>query len=65
MKDMASKAQRQIFSLAISQINLLVCLVNDIVDLNRIEEGSFHVHTSEFNARNALNFVISIFAEQC
>ena len=52
-------------SIIISQINLIVCLVNDIVDLNRIEEGSFYVHKSKFNARKALEFVINIFAEQC
>ena len=44
---------------------MLVCLVNDIADLKRIEDGSFTCKNSKFNPRKALDFVISIFTLQC
>ena len=48
-------------SIIISQINLIVCLVNDIVDLKKIEEGRFFAHKVNFNPRKTLNFVMDIF----
>ena len=48
-------------SIIISQLNLIVCLVNDIIDLKKIEEGRFFVHNINFNPRETLKFVMDIF----
>ena len=42
-----------------------VCLVNDIADIKRIEDGSFTSQMTRFNPKKALAFVLSIFTQQC
>ena len=64
-KELVNEPQRQFMSIIISQINLIVCLVNDIADLKKIEEGSFFVNLVNFNPRETLKFVIGIFDHQC
>ena len=65
LKELVNESQRQVMSIIISQINLIVCLVNDIVDLKRIEEGRFFVQRTNFNPRETLKFVMGIFDHQC
>ena len=65
LKELVNESQRQVMSIIISQINLIVCLVNDIADLKKIEEGRFFVHKVNFNPRETLKFVMGIFDHQC
>ena len=44
---------------------MLVCLVNSLADLKRIEDGSFAIKKHNFNPKKALGFVLSIFSQQC
>ena len=46
----------------ISQINLLLGIVNDILDLKLIESGKFVPKLEIFSPLAALNFVVSMFA---
>ena len=43
--------------IVISQINLLLSLVNDILDLKLIEEGHFEPKMERFQPKNAVNFI--------
>ena len=50
--------------LVISQINLLLCLVNDSLDLRLIEQGKFVERRELFSPRETLNFITKMFAPQ-
>lgn len=52
--------RRQIL-LLISQINLLLCLVNDMLDLKMIELGRFVSRNEVFNASQTFDFILNIF----
>ena len=47
--------------LVIQQINLLLCLVNDILELNLIEQGDFKPKVEVFQPANTFQFVIQMF----
>ena len=49
--------------IVISQINLLLCLVNDILDLKMIEQGKFLTRKQEFNPLDIFKFIESIFSK--
>ena len=48
----------------IAQINMLVCLVNDILDRKLIEMGSFSKKMEEFKPKQIFNFIEQMFASQ-
>mmetsp|Transcript_23563 Transcript_23563/g.31595 ORF Transcript_23563/g.31595 Transcript_23563/m.31595 type:complete len:132 (+) Transcript_23563:1308-1703(+) len=48
----------------ISQVNMLVCLVNDILDRKLIELGQFETRREHFDPTKILRFIVSIFANQ-
>ena len=50
--------------MVISQINLLLCLVNDILDLKMIEQNRFIKRIETFSPMQTIKFVIEIFAQQ-
>ena len=54
---------RQVILLVISQINLLLCLVNDILDLKMIQQNRFVTRLQEFNPLETFKFVIDIFRQ--
>ena len=47
----------------ISQINLLLCLVNDILDIKMIDEDKFIRREEEFCPTETFNFIIQIFRQ--
>ena len=53
--------RRKIILMVISQINLLLYLVNDILDLKMLDQNKFKSRKEEFNVAETLKFVISIF----
>ena len=53
--------QRQIIRIVISQINLLICLVNDILDLKMLDQNKFEPKVTEFNPNETFKFVMNIF----
>ena len=52
---------RQVCILIISQINLLLSLVNDMLDMRLIEEGKFSVKMCSFDVFDLFQFIQSIF----
>ena len=47
----------------ISQINLLLCLVNDILDLKMIDQQRFVTRNELFSPTATFEFIISVFAQ--
>ncbi len=52
---------RQMIMTVISQINLLLYLVNDILDMKMLRQKKFIKKEEEFNPTETLQFVASIF----
>ena len=48
----------------VSQVNLLLCLFNDILDLKLIEQGSFVIMKEDFNPLVTFKYVMKIFEQQ-
>ena len=51
-----------LIKIIISQINMLLCLVNDILDLKLIEENKFVAKNEIFSPQDTFNFITNMFA---
>ena len=54
-----------LISLVINQLNLLLCLVNDVLDLKMIEGGAYIAKAEEFSPKNIFDFIVAMFQPQC
>ena len=52
---------RNMVLVLITQVNLLLCLVNDLLDLKMIEQGKFVNREQIFNPNETFNFILQIF----
>jgi len=52
---------RSIILVIVQQSNLLLCLVNDMLDLEMIEQDCFAMRSSPFTPAETFNFVASLF----
>lgn len=59
-----STALRQTIMVLISEMNLLICLVNDLLDLKFFENNSFVAKQEEFLVKSAFIFIKTMFASQ-
>ena len=59
-----SATNRQILWLVISQINLVLSLVNDTLDLSLIEKGKFFPKIQSFSPTETFRFIIRMFTSQ-
>ena len=55
---------RRLVLLIVSQINLLLCLVNDMLDLKMIEMGKFVTRREPFEVNQTFKFILDIFKLQ-
>ena len=55
---------RRLILLVISQVNLLLCLVNDMLDLKMIEMGRFVSRKETFSPSQTLKFIMEVFQLQ-
>ena len=58
IKDTADEKHCRIILVIISQVNLLICLFNDILDLKMIEEGNFVSQVKEFKPHDTFKYVL-------
>ena len=58
-----SSCAREIVFVVVSQINMLLCLVNDILDLKLIEENKFVAKKELFQPREIFGFISSMFQQ--
>ena len=56
-----SEGALKILWLIISQINMLLCLVNDSLDMQLIEQGLFVAKVDIFNPEETFQFIINMF----
>ena len=64
LRSVLDEAQKRLIVIVVSQINLLICLVNDILDLKMVQKGQFVPKNEVFSLREAIKFVLSIFSQQ-
>ena len=59
-----SASGRRLVKIVISQINLLLCLVNDILDFKLIEEDKFVAKQEIFSPKSTFEFITNMFSPQ-
>ena len=53
-----------VLQLIVTQLNLLLCLVNDVLDIKLIEEGKFQKKMERFEPQKLLDFIVAMFEPQ-
>ena len=61
MKLILSENARSILILIISQLNLLLCLVNDVLDIKLIDQGKYNSSSETFSPKSAIDFIVTMF----
>ena len=64
LQNLAKEALRETICVVISQVNLLLCLVTDMLDLKLLEQGQFVARKETFKIADVFHFVIKIFEFQ-
>lgn len=64
LQSIMEEALRRTILILIAQMNLLLCLVNDVLDLRMIEEGKFNARNEMFDPSETLKFISDIFMQQ-
>ena len=54
----------RVIFIIISQINLILCSVNDLIDHKMIEQGVFKKNTAKFQPTDTFAFILSVFKQQ-
>ena len=58
------KESNNVLYLVISQLNLLLSLVSDVLDMKLINEGMFNSQMESFNPKSTLDFIVAMFKPQ-
>ena len=64
LQNLANDALRETICVVISQVNLLLCLVTDMLDLKLLEQGQFVARKETFKTADVFQFVFKIFEFQ-
>ena len=64
MAEKLSASGQKLIKLITMQVNLLLCLVNDILDFKLIEENKFVQKQEIFSPEATLQFITSMFSPQ-
>ena len=64
LQSIKEESLRQIILMVISQINMLLCLVNDILDIKMIEQNKFVTRNEQFEPAETFKFIVTIFKHQ-
>ena len=63
LQSIAKEALRETIHVVIAQVNLLLCLVTDMLDLKMLEQDKFIARKENFYPVETFKFVLSIFAQ--
>jgi len=63
LQKIVDEAVRRTVMILIAQINLLLCLVNDMLDLRMIADGVFKFRNKKFNPLQSIQHVFSILGQ--
>lgn len=58
------EAIKRTFMVVISEINLLICLFNDLMDLKLLDSREFSARKEVFDVKSIFEFIITMFAQQ-
>ena len=58
------ECHKKMIEVVITQINLLICLFNDMIDYNLIESGQFTGHSEIFDPTKSFKFIVNMFKSQ-
>ena len=58
------QAVRDILRLIFMQLNFLLCLVNDILDINMISSGNYDATMEKFDPKSVFDFILAMFSQQ-
>ena len=58
--NLGKKATR-VLELVINQLNLLLCLVNDVLDMKMIEQDKYEPKQERFSPQSILKFIVNMF----
>jgi len=64
LQSTTDEGTRKILNLIIAQLNLLLCLVNDVLDIKTIEQGKFEQKNSSFVPHDTFEFIMAMFRPQ-
>lgn len=59
--NMKDPEQIRVITLVTTQLNLLLCLVNDVLDIKLIETGKFESKMERFSPLKILKFITDMF----
>ena len=59
--NMKDPEQIRVITLITTQLNLLLCLVNDVLDIKLIESGKFESKMERFSPLKILKFITDMF----
>ena len=60
LKRLYVDSQRRLLLMVIAQINLLICILSDIMDCRLIEKGYFKKRRENFNPVESIKFIVSM-----
>ena len=64
LKTNINKEQKEYLTTIYKSSKNLLTIINDVLDLSKIEAGSLELHTEEFNLENTVNDVITMLTPQ-
>lgn len=59
------QAQKEYVDTIKGSSNILLCIINDILDLSKVENGSLHLISEPFNLSKSINDVLRLYQGQC
>ena len=63
LKQDLSENTRYVLLLIVSQLNLLLSLINDVLDMKLIKQGVFEQKMEEFDPREVFQFILAMFGQ--
>lgn len=64
LQQQLSPSVHNMLLLIISQLNLLLCLVNDVLDIKMIEQEQYQSKMEPFEPKKTLDFIVAMFSPQ-
>ena len=61
MRQNLSEKAKDIIILVMSQLNMLISLVNDVLDIKMISQGEYNSKLENFNPKTTLDFIVDMF----
>ena len=64
MEKTLEESVRAVLVLIVMQLNMLLCLVNDVLDIKMISQGNYDSKIEKFNPKSIFDFIVAMFDPQ-